>query len=190
MKDCWHCVWTGLDHPKLLGRRVDEYVKARPCGECDRAVRIDRIGSDRSGRTHNRAVYADGGKRTDERSISIEIDAFYDRFRLRNTTDDVPSMRGETVRRVCHARRCQRWLSSFSLDGMMLRHIDEQLQRRRNRYRWPGTIFFPDFDFTVNPVGSEDRLTTGASFTELLHGRRIMVTAASKKDRISLTRAR
>ena len=101
LKHCRHCA-AGLDHPKLLAVRLDEYVKARASGKCERArtIRVDRIGSDRSGCTHNRAVYADGGKRTDERSISIEIDAFYDRFRLRNTTDDVPSMRGEEIRGV------------------------------------------------------------------------------------------
>jgi hypothetical protein len=43
----------------------------------------------------NRAIYADGGKRTGERSISIEMDALYDGFRLRHTTDNVVPMRGE-----------------------------------------------------------------------------------------------
>jgi hypothetical protein len=41
----------------------------------------------------NRAIYADGDKRTGERSISIEMDALYDGFRLRHTTDAPPSLR-------------------------------------------------------------------------------------------------
>jgi hypothetical protein len=80
LKHCWYRLWTGLYHPKLLAVRLDEYVKARASGKCERArtIRVDRIGSDRSGCAHNRAVYADSGKRTDERSVSIEIDALYE----------------------------------------------------------------------------------------------------------------
>ena len=52
----------------------------------------------------NRAVYADGGKRTDKRSISIEIDAFDDGFRYRNTPDNVPPVRGEYIRAAQRVR--------------------------------------------------------------------------------------
>ena len=48
----------------------------------------------------DRAIYADRGERADQRTISVEVDAFYDGFRLRNTTDDVPSVRGEQIRGV------------------------------------------------------------------------------------------
>lgn len=46
------------------------------------------------------AVYADGGEGADQRTISVEVDAFYDGFRLRNTTDNVPSERCEQIRAV------------------------------------------------------------------------------------------
>ena len=41
------------------------------------------------------AIYADGGEWTDQRTISVEIDAFNDGFRLRNAPDDIPPVRGE-----------------------------------------------------------------------------------------------
>jgi len=43
----------------------------------------------------NRAINADRRERADQRTISIEIDPFYDGFWLRNTADDVSPMRGE-----------------------------------------------------------------------------------------------
>lgn len=46
---------------------------------------------------HNRAINAYGGKWTDQRSISIEVDAFDDSFRHRSTVGNVPSMRGKYV---------------------------------------------------------------------------------------------
>ena len=46
----------------------------------------------------DRAIDADGGEWADQRAISIEIDPFYDGFRLRNAADDVPPMRGEQIR--------------------------------------------------------------------------------------------
>ena len=53
-----------------------------------------RIPSDPAG-MDDRAIDADGGEWTDQRAISIEIDPFNDRFRSRNTPDDVPAVRGE-----------------------------------------------------------------------------------------------
>ncbi len=101
LKHCWY--WTtGLDHPNLSAVPLDEYVKACACGKCERArtVCFDRIGPRRSAGLDNDAIYADRGEWTDQRTISIEINAFYDGFRLRNTTDDVPSVRGEYIRAV------------------------------------------------------------------------------------------
>jgi len=48
----------------------------------------------------DRAIYADRGERADQRTISVEVDAFYDGFRLRNTADYVPAVRGEQIRPV------------------------------------------------------------------------------------------
>jgi hypothetical protein len=42
-------------------------------------------------------IDADGGKWTDQRSISVEVDAFDDGFRHRSTVGDIPSMRGKYV---------------------------------------------------------------------------------------------
>ena len=42
-------------------------------------------------------IDANCGERADQRTISIEIDPFYDGFRLRNPADDVPPMRGEHI---------------------------------------------------------------------------------------------
>jgi len=97
LKDCWCRCWTGLDHPKLQAARLDEYVKAWAARKCEGALTacFDRIGSYRSAGVDNEAIYADGGEWTDQRTISIEIDAFNDGFRLRNTPDDVPPVRGE-----------------------------------------------------------------------------------------------
>ena len=90
-----HCVCIGLDHPKLLAVAVlDEYVKAWASGKCERArtVCCDRIESHGSTGVDNRAIYADGSEWTDQRTISVEIDAFNDGFRLRNAPDDVPAV--------------------------------------------------------------------------------------------------
>ncbi len=97
LKHCWHRRWAGLDHPKLLAVRIDEYVKTCASGKCERARTIccDRIGSWRSAGPDNGAVYADRGEWTDQRTISAEIDPFYDGFRYRNAPDDVPPVRGE-----------------------------------------------------------------------------------------------
>jgi len=45
----------------------------------------------------NRAINADGGKRTDQRSISIEVDAFDDGFWHRSTAGNIPPVRGKYV---------------------------------------------------------------------------------------------
>ena len=57
----------------------------------------DRIESHRSGGPDDRPIDADGGEWTDQRAISIEIDPFNDRFRLRNAPDNVPAVRGEQI---------------------------------------------------------------------------------------------
>ena len=46
---------------------------------------------------NNRAIDADGGEGADERSIAVKVDAFYDRFRLGKTIDDVPTVRGKYI---------------------------------------------------------------------------------------------
>ena len=92
------CTWTCLDHPKLLAVvPLHEYVKACASGKRERArtIRVNRIGSWGSAGVDDHAIYADRGERADHRAISIEIDAFYNGFRLRHTADDVPSMCGE-----------------------------------------------------------------------------------------------
>jgi len=44
----------------------------------------------------------------------------------------------------------------------------------------PGIIFFPDLcDFTVNPVGSEETLTTERSFAELVAASRMAANPAT-----------
>ena len=95
LEHCWR--WTGLDHPKLVAAWLDKYVKACTSGERERssAVCVDHIGSQRSAGMDDRAINADRGERADQRTISIEIDPFYDGFWLRNTADDVPPVRGE-----------------------------------------------------------------------------------------------
>ncbi len=57
----------------------------------------------------DRTIYANGGEWADQRAISVEIDPFYDGFWLRNTANDVPSVRGEQVRapQSVHAARRQ-----------------------------------------------------------------------------------
>jgi hypothetical protein len=99
LKDCWgHYGWTGLDHPKLLSAPgIDEDVKGGSGreGKRPRTACINGIDSGCSARVVNVAIYADGGEGTDECSVSIEIDAFYNCFRLCDTIDNVPPMRGE-----------------------------------------------------------------------------------------------
>jgi len=92
-----HCVCIGLDHPNLLAAGLDEYVKAWAAGKCERALTacFDRIGPYRSAGVDNDAINAERGEWTDQRAISVEIDAFNDGFRLRNAPDDVPPVRGE-----------------------------------------------------------------------------------------------
>jgi hypothetical protein len=99
LKHCRHCA-AGLDHPKLLAFRLDEYVVAWAAGkrECSSAVCRDRIGSWRSAGTHDRTIYADRGERTNQCAVSIEVDAFYDGFWLRDTANDVPPVCGEQIR--------------------------------------------------------------------------------------------
>ena len=46
----------------------------------------------------DRAIYADRGEWTDQRTISVEVNSFNDGFRYRNASDDVPPVRGEQVR--------------------------------------------------------------------------------------------
>jgi len=94
LKHRWHRT-TGLDQPKLLAAPwIDEDVKAWAAGEGERAgtVWVDRIGSGGCSGVDDKAIDADGGEWTDEGSISVEIDAFYDGFRLRHTTYNVPSV--------------------------------------------------------------------------------------------------
>jgi hypothetical protein len=76
---------------------IDEDVKGQAVAKCDRAcaVSIDHIESCPSAEAENIAIYANRGKRTDQRSISIELDAFYDCFRYRSTIGNVPAMRGK-----------------------------------------------------------------------------------------------
>jgi len=45
----------------------------------------------------DRAINADCGEWAYQYAIPVEIDAFYDGFWLRNTADDVPSVRGEQI---------------------------------------------------------------------------------------------
>jgi hypothetical protein len=96
LEHCWHCA-ASLDHPKLVAFRLDEYVKACTSGKCESAsaVCFDRIGSWRSAGVDNRAIYADRCERADQCAISIEVDAFYDGFWLRDAANDVPPVCGE-----------------------------------------------------------------------------------------------
>jgi hypothetical protein len=123
LKHCWCCGWTSLDHPQLLATRLDEYVKAWASGKRERssAVRLQRIGSQRSAGVDDRAIYTDRGEWANQRTISIEVDAFDNGFWYRNPADNVPPMRGEQVftaqrsqtaslqrtRRLRHAGRAQ-----------------------------------------------------------------------------------
>jgi len=45
----------------------------------------------------DRAIYADRGEWADQRTVAIEVDAFYNGFWHGNTADDVVSMRTEYV---------------------------------------------------------------------------------------------
>jgi hypothetical protein len=95
-----HCVWIGLDHPNLLAVGLDEYVKACDAGKCEGALTacFDRVGSCRFAELEDRAICADRGEWTDQRTISVEVDAFNEGYRLRNTPDDVEAVRAEYIR--------------------------------------------------------------------------------------------
>ena len=75
----------------------DVYVIACAAGkrERSRTVCIHSIGSWRSAGGDNHPVYADRGEWADQRTISIEIDTFYNGFWYSNPGDDVPPVRGE-----------------------------------------------------------------------------------------------
>src|ERR1044071_7077612 len=84
-KYCWCAGRTGLNHPNLLAAPagLDKYVKAWTSAKCKCACTVcrERVGSYRSAGSDNRAIYADRGEWTGERTVSIEIDAFNDGFR-------------------------------------------------------------------------------------------------------------
>lgn len=63
-------------------------------------VCLNRVDSRSTRKVNNGAIKAHGGEWNGERTVSIEVDAFKDGFRLRSTIDDVEPLRGEYIRVV------------------------------------------------------------------------------------------